>query len=211
MAYVEWEIRGHEFVNCNCAYGCPCQFNALPTHGFCTGVAGIHIEQGYFGTMRLDGLRAVWTGKWPGPIHEGNGTMQVLIDERADAGQREALRKIFHGEETVAGATIWNVFLTTMSTVLEPVYTAMHCEIDVSARRATLVVPGRIQSTGVPIRNPVTGAEHRARVDMPEGFEFTLAEVGSGTSKITAGITMELTGSHGHFADLHIGTRGVVR
>jgi hypothetical protein len=31
MAFVEWCIRADEFVNCNCAYGCPCQFNALPT------------------------------------------------------------------------------------------------------------------------------------------------------------------------------------
>ena len=22
-----WEIRTIEFANCNCAYGCPCQFN----------------------------------------------------------------------------------------------------------------------------------------------------------------------------------------
>ena len=49
VAYVEWEIRGREFVNCNCAYGCPCQFNALPTHRHCMGVAGIQIEQGSFG------------------------------------------------------------------------------------------------------------------------------------------------------------------
>jgi hypothetical protein len=211
MAYVEWEIKGHEFVNCNCAYGCPCQFNALPTHGYCMGVAGFQIDEGHFGATRLEGLRAVWMGKWPGPIHEGNGTMQILIDERANAAQREALRKIFHGEETVPGATIWNVFLTTISTVLEPVYTAMRCEIDVPARRATLVVPGRIESTGEPIRNPVSGAEHRARIEMPEGFEFTVAEVGSGTSKITAGVAMELTSSHCHFAHLHIGTHGVVR
>jgi len=28
-----WEIRTIEFANCNCAYGCPCQFNAYPTYG----------------------------------------------------------------------------------------------------------------------------------------------------------------------------------
>ena len=27
---VEWEIKGTEFANCNCSYGCPCQFNASP-------------------------------------------------------------------------------------------------------------------------------------------------------------------------------------
>ena len=32
---IKWEIKAREFGNCNCDYGCPCQFNALPTHGHC--------------------------------------------------------------------------------------------------------------------------------------------------------------------------------
>src|SRR5438034_944809 len=36
MTNTEWTIHGREFANCNCAYGCPCQFNALPTHGNCS-------------------------------------------------------------------------------------------------------------------------------------------------------------------------------
>jgi hypothetical protein len=75
MAYVDWEIKGRGFVNCNCAYGCPCQFNALPTHGHCMGVIGWQIGEGHFGELRLDGLCAAVVVKWPGAIHEGNGTM----------------------------------------------------------------------------------------------------------------------------------------
>ena len=41
--------------------------------------------------MKLDGLRAVTMGTFPGAVHEGNGTLQVVIDERADPQQREAL------------------------------------------------------------------------------------------------------------------------
>jgi hypothetical protein len=33
-----WEIRTIELANCNCAYGCPCQFNAYPTYGKCEAV-----------------------------------------------------------------------------------------------------------------------------------------------------------------------------
>ena len=87
----EWHIKGSEFSNCNCAYGCPCQFNALPTHGDCRAAVGYEIEEGHFGTVQLDGLRMVLLVSWPGPVHEGNGTMQVIIDERADSAQREAL------------------------------------------------------------------------------------------------------------------------
>ena len=104
---VEWELKATEFANCNCSYGCPCQFNGLPTHGNCRYVAGFQIEQGHFGDVGLDGLRAVTMAIWPGAVHEGNGTMQMVIDERADARQRDALAKILTGQETLDMATMW--------------------------------------------------------------------------------------------------------
>jgi hypothetical protein len=211
MPYVEWEIKAREFANCNCAYGCPCQFNALPTHGYCQAVVGYEIDEGHFGDTRLEGLRAVYVGKWPGAVHEGNGEMQVILDERANDAQREALRKILYGEETEPGTTVWNVFMTTITTVHEPLYTAIQFEVDIDARRARLVVPGLIEGSGEPIRNPVTGAEHRARIELPNGFEYTVAEMGSGTSTARASIPMELSDSYGQFAHLHLSTHGVVR
>ena len=44
MDKVHWHIRGEEVGGCNCAWGCPCQFNALPTHGRCEGIMVIRIE-----------------------------------------------------------------------------------------------------------------------------------------------------------------------
>jgi hypothetical protein len=32
-----WRISGDAVGSCNCAWGCPCQFNAEPTHGRCEG------------------------------------------------------------------------------------------------------------------------------------------------------------------------------
>jgi hypothetical protein len=55
---VEWAVQATEFANCNCAYGCGCQFNALPDKGFCEAVAGYQVTQGHFGDVQLDGLRA---------------------------------------------------------------------------------------------------------------------------------------------------------
>ena len=54
---INWRIKGRGFQNCNCNYGCPCQFNALPTYGNCEAVMGYEIEQGNFGEINLDGLR----------------------------------------------------------------------------------------------------------------------------------------------------------
>ena len=72
-----WEIKAKEFVNCNCAYGCPCQFNALPTHGNCEAAVAIEIEQGHYGDVKLDGLRIGGIYQWPGPIHEGRGKARL--------------------------------------------------------------------------------------------------------------------------------------
>ena len=37
---IPWEIHAIQVTNCNCDYGCPCQFNALPTYGTCEAAEG---------------------------------------------------------------------------------------------------------------------------------------------------------------------------
>jgi hypothetical protein len=210
MAMVEWRLRTDEFVSCNCAYGCPCQFNALPTHGFCEAAAGWKIQEGHFGDVRLDGLSTAFCVHWPGAIHEGNGTMQVVVDERADARQRDALLKILYGEETEEMATGWWVFSAMSPNKLDPLFLPIELEIDVDARRGRLAIPGFVEAVGEPIRNPVTGAEHRARIDLPDGFAFRIAEMGSGTTQATGAIKLDLRDAHAHFAHVHLNNKGVV-
>ncbi len=131
----QWTLRGAEFSNCSCAHGCPCQFNAPSTHGYCHAIGAGHVEEGHFNETRLDGLNFVMLLKWPGEIADGNGQQQIIIDERADAAQREALRKILHGESTAPGATHFFVFNSTMSEVLDTLYAPVEVEIDVEACR----------------------------------------------------------------------------
>ena len=149
--------------------------------------------------------------QYPGEIAEGNGKQQVIIDERADSGQREALRKILHGESTAPGATHFFVYSSTMSEVLETLYLPIELEIDVEARRGLIRVPGVMESTGTPIIHPVTGGEHRARINLPNGFEYTVAEMGSGSTKATGAIQMNLSNSYGQFCVLHMNQDGVIR
>ena len=207
---IEWEIKGKEYGNCNCSYACPCQFNALPTHGFCAAAVGFQIDAGHFGDVTLDGLRAGTLYKWPGAVHEGNGTMQLIVDKRANDKQRDALIKIMSGEETEEMATMWWVFSAMCSNKLEPIFETIDLEVDVDARRAKFVVPGLVESVGEPIRNPVTGMEHRIRIDLPNGFEFRLAEIGSGRTRTKGMIELELTDSYGQFARLHLSGKGVI-
>jgi hypothetical protein len=208
---VEWRVKATELANCNCDYGCPCQFNALPTHGNCHGLFGLEIEEGHFGALRLDGLRAVLLASTPGALHQGNGTMQLIIDERADAAQRDALLKIMTGQETDEMATIWWVLAAMCPSKLEPLFRPIEFQVDVEARRGRVCVPGILELTGEPIRNPVTGAEHRVRIDLPDGFEFRIAEIGSGTTRSTAAVALDgLENSYGQFAHIHLSNHGVV-
>ena len=211
MADVNWMIKGREFAHCNCDYGCPCQFNALPTYGDCKAVVGMQIDEGYHGSTRLDGLRAVSVLKWPGPIHEGKGEASVIIDERAAPAQREALLRIMSGKDTVPGTTFFHVFSTTLEKTYPPIFAKIDFEVDVEKRRARLNVADLVEARGEPIVNPVTGNEHRARFDMPDGFEFTEAEAGRGWAKTRGVVELDLADSHAHFANLHLCQTGVIR
>jgi len=205
-----WEIQADELVACNCAYGCPCQFNALPTHGNCEAMAGFQIIKGHFGDTNLDGLSAVATMWWPGPIHEGGGKAFIVVDESANEAQRTALLTILSGEETDPGATIWNVFAGTLEEVFEPVFKTIEISIDVEERLGRVFVEGLAESSGEPIRNPVTGDVHRARIDLPHGFEYSLAEMGSATFKTTGPIELAHQDSYAQFAHLHLNNHGIV-
>ena len=205
-----WTIKGKEFVHCNCAYGCPCQFNALPTHGHCQAVAAIDIEQGHHDGTDLSGLRIGLIVAWPGPIHEGRGEAVPIVDERADATQREALLRIMSGLDTVPGATFFQVFATTYTKVHDPVFAPIDLRVDIDGRSARLAVPGWIDARGEPIVNPVTGDAHRARINLPQGFEYDVCEVGRGWAKTQGPVEVQLSDSHAQFAELHLTESGVV-
>ncbi len=198
----QWMIRGVEYGNCNCNYGCPCQFNAPTTNGFCEAVVCGKIEEGYFNDTRLDGVNWAMLIHFPGEVAEGNGRQQVIIDEGADPAQREALRKILHGESTTPGTTIFAIMGSLMTEVAETLY---------APGKARLRVPGVVESTGTPIVDPFSGDEFRARINLPNGMEFTVAEMGSGKTKSNGKIPLDLEGSYGQFNILHWNQDGVIR
>lgn len=212
MKFVEWSMQGTFMTNCNCSYGCPCQFNSLPTHGDCRAYGFMQIEQGKFGDVPLDGLRWGIMAAWPGAIHEGNGTLQAIVDQRADAKQRAALEAVSHGKETEPGTLIWQVFSTTMTNVLPTLVKNIELSIDMNKRSARVNVAGVVEGRADPIKNPVTGQDHVARITLPRGFEYTEAEIVSGTGRTSdeAGIALDFSATHSHLARVHWTTHGVV-
>ncbi len=205
-----WEIQARELVNCNCSYGCPCQFNDLPTHGRCEAVVCMQIDKGHYGDVDLSGIRLASIVWWPGPVHEGKGKCQPIVDARASAAQRGAILKIASGEDTDPGKTIFNVFAATYEKVFDPIFAPIDFAVDIDARRGHIKVQGLINTVGEPIKNPVTGDEHRVRIDIPDGFEYRLAEIGSASSTTQGNIPLKLKNTYGQFAHIHLNNHGVV-
>lgn len=208
---IPWEMEGEEFGNCNCDYGCPCQFNALPTHGSCEAVVSLQINRGHFGDITLDGLRVAMVVWWPGPVHEGNGKMQVIVDDQASDAQRDAIVQILHGEETEAMSTVWAVYSAMCPTKFPTLSKPITLEINIEERVGKIVVPDVFKTTGEPIRNPITGDVHRARIDLPHGFEYDIAEVGSASTEAIGEIKLSLKDSYGQFNKFHHNNYGPVR
>jgi hypothetical protein len=212
MTDVDWSIEGPSWTTCNCDFGCPCQFNSLPTKGHCRATMAIRVDKGHFGDVKLDGVKFGVLVAWPGPIHEGKGEAQPFIDESATAEQREAVLSIIPGEHTDPGATIFNVFAATFDTIHDPIFAPVTFEADMEARTGRISVPGVLEATCESLRNPITGDVHRARIEIPNGFEYTVAEVTSGTTKTgkDAAVDLDFTASHAHIIDLHWTQHGVV-
>ncbi len=169
-----WRMAGDEVASCNCAWGCPCQFNALPTYGRCEALIGLQVREGYFGPTQLDGVRFARIVWFPGAVHEGNGTRQLIIDEQATPDQRDALSAIESGS---LGGTIFEIFSAVCPNQLAPVISPITIQSDLERRQAHLRIGEIAEIRAEPIKNPVTGEEHRARIVLPEGFEYKEAEM----------------------------------
>jgi len=171
----KWRIEADFLQACNCDYGCPCEFAARPTLGFCEGTGAWHITSGSYGDVVLDGVGVAFAANWPKAIHEGNGTLALFIDESATQQQREAILTICSGQ---AGGLPFEILATTFTKVLDPIFAPIHFELN---GRDSSVRVGDVLSVALePIRNQVTNEPEFVRVEHATGFIFKGAEAVSG-------------------------------
>jgi hypothetical protein len=201
VATVDWRIKGQYLKNCNCIATCPCDTVGVPYPGRgCEGLSGVQIVEGHFGEVRLDGLTWAVIYHWPGPVHEGNGTAQFFIDERARPEQREALLQILNGR---AGGPWFEILASVRSTLLEPQFVPITFEFDKPGRRGRLVVPGFGEAVCAPLTIPATGKEQRVIVQMPGGMEYKEMEVAQTVVlKGTGPIQFDHTHTHASLAEI---------
>jgi hypothetical protein len=170
----KWQMEADYLQACSCDYGCPCEFEAPPTQGFCEGAGAWRINRGRYGGVSLDGLGLGFAAHWPQAIHLGNGTAVVFIDEKANEQQREALTQIASGQ---AGGMPFEIIVQTLSKV-DIQFVPMEFKINGSNSSAKI---GSAVAMGFePIKNPVSGEVESIRIEHGTGFLFKGAEVVSG-------------------------------
>jgi hypothetical protein len=186
-----WSIRGQVVLGCNCDFGCPCNFNGLPSTGKCEGNWNWHIEEGSYGEVPLSGLNLSVAVNWPGAIHEGNGEALVVVDEAADARQREALLALISGR---AGGP-WKIIGTTISRLHPPEFAAYQVSLD--GFTSSVKAGSFVELSLVPVKNKVTGVEVHPRAVLPEGFVFKEADLAaSSTFRISGPVSFDHSGRY---------------
>ena len=171
-ALLSWDFKADYLQACNCDYGCPCEFSAPPTPGFCEGTGVWQIKTGKCGNVSLDGLCLGFAAHWPKAIHLGGGTVTLFIDERANQEQREALENIGFGK---LGGLPFEILATTFATVQPTCFVPF--EIHLDGRNSTARIGKHISIELEPVKNPVTGDPEFVRIEHATGFIFKGAEV----------------------------------
>jgi hypothetical protein len=187
------KLTGNVLIACNCDWGCPCNFNAIPSRGHCSGGWIWMIDKGQIGGVDVSGLGVALYAEWPGAIHAGGGRAVCFLDERGDAAQRETLSQLLRG--SFGGP--WKIFSGTYA--LAPAETArFDVRLDSYGTRATIGAAVELELT--PIRNPVTQAEVHPEVVLPEGLVLNRGKVAaSRVFRVRSGIEYDHSGQYAAF------------
>ncbi|MCI4371561.1 MAG: DUF1326 domain-containing protein [Thermoplasmata archaeon] len=164
---MKWNMDTEYIQSCNCAYGCPCNFNGLPTHGNCEAFVGYKVRKGAFGDTKLDGVTFAWALWWPKAIHEGHGTGRVYIDTAASPAQAKAIEEITSGKH---GGGVFEVFPKTFAKTLPTKRAKIDWKYGDYVASFKVEGVGEVQSDY--ILNPITGEKFEGEVILPGGIGF---------------------------------------
>jgi len=151
-----WHVQGDWFDVCSCNVPCPCSWAEPPDDDLCEGVLVWHIQTGRFDDIRLDGLNVVALGTFRGNVWDGTHSeprIAVLIDERADGRQREALLKIFGGQVGGWPGRFMEIFGAEMVGLD---FARITVEVDPDLTYWKAEVPGRISAAARGLTGPTS-------------------------------------------------------
>lgn len=197
----DWQMTGTYFKSCNCEPGCPCDFMSPPTYHECEGVLGMRVEEGEFDGVSLDGVKWAVAYHWPGPLHEGNGTVKPYFDTQTSQEQLDALGRILTGQ---AGGGWFEVLSTIITEVKQPAVVPI--DFEVSGKTGTIKIGDAIENRFAPITNPVTGEEESMQILISGGLEYSQGEgaaevLRTQTMRSSDEISFDHSGRHTSFVE----------
>lgn len=192
-----WRMRAKYYEACNCAYGCPCNMSGFPTHGFCEGSVGFEVLDGERDGIDLTGVKVASSVKWPGAIHEGNGTMALFIDAREE--QRDAMVAILTAQDP---GLPWEILAATVSEIHGPFFETV--EIKDADTESQVRVSEKLEMQMASFTNPVTGAKHEAHMVLPDGFIFTDGKIcTTAVNRVNAdGVAFDHSGNNAYYSEV---------
>ncbi|HLY34287.1 MAG TPA: DUF1326 domain-containing protein [Jatrophihabitantaceae bacterium] len=192
-----WRIKAKYYEACNCALGCPCNMSGFPTHGNCEGVVTFAVTEGDRDGVDLAGAKVASAVKWPGAIHEGNGTLLVFID--GTEAQREALVPILTAQDP---GLPWEILAATISEIHGPFFETV--TISDNDGEPEITVGDKFHVKWETFRNPVTGDKHEPHMVLKDGFIFQDGLIGTtSTLHIDAdGVTLDHPGNNSYLSDV---------
>ena len=199
-----WSFRGEYFENCNCTVACPCVFSANPpfasepTEGACEVAFAFHIDEGAYGDVPLGGLNVGMIARTPGPMIEGDWSVALYVDERADQGQQAALQAIFSGQ---AGGTMGG-FAPLIGEVLG--LKAVPIDYRAEGKRRSVEIPDimhlAVHATASAMGEDKEIVAVNAHPFAPEGVVMAVGDEGSTWADY--GMRWDNSGRNGHYAPI---------
>src|SRR5262249_40023036 len=100
MSIPSWQISGQYYENCSCDFICLCIPSGMaitPTKGTCTVAMAFQIDRGTYGNVPLDNLGFIVVARTPEAMGKGNWQVGIVVEDRANAEQRDAIGAIASG------------------------------------------------------------------------------------------------------------------
>ena len=192
-----WKIKAKYYEACNCELGCPCNMSGFPSHGKCEGAIGFQVVSGERDGVDLTGVKVASAVKWPGAIHEGNGTMVLFID--APEEQVNALMPILTAEDP---GLPWEILTSTVTDIHGPFFEKI--EITDNGTDSRVKVGDKFEVQMETFRNPVNGEKHEVHMVIPGGFIFTDGQICTTTvNRLDAdGVSFDHAGKNAYYCDV---------